>query len=143
MADTGKPAPEDLHVETTDEGLSHLHNAGLHDKALANAALEATVQEHNIGVFQAFKTYKRAAFWSIRMSLLAPRKRVALIRPVISTTVIMEGYDVTLLSSFYGYPSFREKYGDWLDDKNGYQISADWQQRFNCLARWPTLSARS
>jgi len=133
MADTGKPAPEDLHVETTDEGLSHLHNAGLHDKALANAALEATVQEHNIGVFQAFKTYKRAAFWSIRMSLLAPRKRVALIRPVISTTVIMEGYDVTLLSSFYGYPSFREKYGDWLDDKNGYQISADWQQRFNCL----------
>jgi hypothetical protein len=45
----------------------------------------------------------------------------------------MEGYDVTLLSSFYGYPSFRERYGEFLNEKNGYQISATWQQRFNCL----------
>jgi MFS family permease len=53
---------------------------------------------------------------------------------VISMTVIMEGYDVTLLGSFYGYPSFREKYGEFLDEANGYQISSAWQQRFNCLA---------
>lgn len=53
---------------------------------------------------------------------------------VISMTVIMEGYDVTLLSSFYGYPRFREKYGEYLDEENGYQISSTWQQRFNCLA---------
>lgn len=46
----------------------------------------------------------------------------------------MEGYDVTLLNSFYGYPAFREKYGEWLDDENGYQVSSTWQQRFNCLA---------
>ncbi|KAJ6438123.1 alpha-glucosides permease MPH2/3 [Purpureocillium lavendulum] len=117
MADTKKAVPDDLNVAATDEGLNHLQNAGLHDKALANAALEATVQEHQLGVFEALKTYKRAAFWSI----------------LISTTVIMEGYDVTLLGSFYGYPSFREKYGEWLDDTNGYQISATWQQRFNCL----------
>lgn len=45
----------------------------------------------------------------------------------------MEGYDVTLLGSFYGYPRFREKYGAYLDKDNGYQISANWQQRFNCL----------
>lgn len=49
-------------------------------------------------------------------------------------TVIMEGYDVTLISSFYGYPRFREKYGEFLDEKNGYQISSSWQQRFQCLA---------
>lgn len=49
-------------------------------------------------------------------------------------TVIMEGYDVTLLGSFYGYPMFRRKYGEYLDEKNGYQISSTWQQRFNCLA---------
>jgi MFS transporter, SP family, general alpha glucoside:H+ symporter len=46
----------------------------------------------------------------------------------------MEGYDVTLLGSFYGYPRFREKYGEWLDEEHGYQISSTWQQRFNCLA---------
>ncbi|KAM0201239.1 hypothetical protein ACHAPA_002411 [Fusarium lateritium] len=105
------------HVESTDAGLDHLKNVGLHDKALANEALEATADEHSYGVWQGFKTYKRAAFWSM----------------IISTTVIMEGYDVTLLGSFYGYPRFREKYGVWLDDENGYQISSNWQQRFNCL----------
>lgn len=40
---------------------------------------------------------------------------------------------MTLLGSFYGYPRFREKYGEWLDEESGYQISADWQTRFNCL----------
>jgi MFS family permease len=49
-------------------------------------------------------------------------------------TVIMEGYDVTLLGSFYGYPMFRTKYGEWLNEDSGYQISSTWQQRFNCLA---------
>ncbi|KAI1065923.1 hypothetical protein LB507_000784 [Fusarium sp. FIESC RH6] len=105
------------HIESTDAGLDHLKNVDLHDKALANEAFEATADEHSYGVIQGFKTYKAAAFWSI----------------VISTTVIMEGYDVTLLGSFYGYPRFREKYGAWLDEENGYQISANWQQRFNCL----------
>ncbi|KAH6885299.1 general substrate transporter [Thelonectria olida] len=106
------------HINQIDDGgLDHLKNVDLHDKGLANAALDATAQEHSYGVIQGLKTYKRAAFWSI----------------LISTTVIMEGYDVTLLSSFYGYPSFRKKYGEYLDEENGYQISATWQQRFNCL----------
>ena len=46
----------------------------------------------------------------------------------------MEGYDVTLLGSFYGYPSFRNKYGHYLDKASGNQISAEWQQKFNALA---------
>jgi SP family general alpha glucoside:H+ symporter-like MFS transporter len=45
----------------------------------------------------------------------------------------MEGYDVTLLGSFFGYPSFRLKYGAYLNEESGYQISANWQQKFNCL----------
>lgn len=49
-------------------------------------------------------------------------------------TVIMEGYDVTLLGSFYGYPMFRNKYGEYLNEESGNQISSTWQQRFNCLA---------
>ncbi|KAM0562954.1 hypothetical protein ACHAPJ_001797 [Fusarium lateritium] len=111
---TGEIQP---HVESTDAGLDHLKNVDLHDKTLNNEALEATVDEHSYGVWEGFKTYKRAAFWSI----------------LISTTVIMEGYDVTLLSSFYGYPRFREKYGEYLNEEFDYQISSTWQQRFNCL----------
>ncbi|KAJ4185674.1 hypothetical protein NW767_003070 [Fusarium falciforme] len=112
-----------LQIETTDNGLDHLKDVDLHDKALNTEAHQATAQEHSFGVFQALKTYKRAAFWSI----------------LISTTVIMEGYDVTLLSSFYAYPSFRKKYGAWLDEDNGYQISANWQQRFNCLGAFANI----
>ncbi|KAF4982937.1 hypothetical protein FZEAL_1507 [Fusarium zealandicum] len=117
MATEKSAGNPDLQIQSTDNGLDHLKDVGLHDKVLNNEAHEATAQEHSLGVIQAFKTYKRAAFWSI----------------LISTTVIMEGYDVTLLGSFYGYPSFREKYGAWLDNENGYQISPNWQQRFNCL----------
>jgi MFS transporter, SP family, general alpha glucoside:H+ symporter len=47
--------------------------------------------------------------------------------------VIMEGYDVTLIGSFIGYPTFREKYGEWLDEEHGYQISASRQQQINCI----------
>lgn len=60
--DSGEINP---HVESTDAGLDHLKNVNLHDKALANEALEATADEHSYTVWQGFKTYKRAAFWSI------------------------------------------------------------------------------
>ncbi|EEU45643.1 uncharacterized protein NECHADRAFT_80744 [Fusarium vanettenii 77-13-4] len=123
MATEKQGGAPDLQIETTDNGLDHLKDVDLHDKTLNTEAHQATAQEHSFSVFQALKTYKRAAFWSI----------------LISTTVIMEGYDVTLLSSFYAYPSFRKKYGAWLDEDNGYQISANWQQRFNCLGAFANI----
>ncbi|RSL61739.1 hypothetical protein CEP54_006101 [Fusarium duplospermum] len=123
MATEKQGGAPDLQIESTDNGLDHLKDVDLHDKTLNTEAHQATAQEHSFGVFQALKTYKRAAFWSI----------------LISTTVIMEGYDVTLLSSFYAYPSFRKKYGAWLDEDNGYQISANWQQRFNCLGAFANI----
>lgn len=139
---TVKDGNSGLHVEASDTGLEHLKDVGLRDATLASGALEGTAQEHSMGVFQALKTYKRAAFWSIRMCAAIhdrPKYLFLLtlsahyIATVISTTVVMEGYDVTLISSFFGYPTFRRKYGAYLDEESGYQISATWQQRFNCL----------
>ncbi len=52
-----------------------LHNASLDDKALNISALAGTEAEHSYGVISGFKTYKRAAFWSIRKS---PRCAVCL-----------------------------------------------------------------
>jgi SP family general alpha glucoside:H+ symporter-like MFS transporter len=46
----------------------------------------------------------------------------------------MEGYDVTLLGSFYGYPSFRQKYGVYVDDKSEWQISSAWQAGLNDIS---------
>lgn len=47
----------------------------------------------------------------------------------------MEGYDVTLLGSFMGYPAFRKQYGyDTHDEEHGYQISSPWQAGLNDIA---------
>ncbi|KAJ9604899.1 hypothetical protein H2200_010288 [Cladophialophora chaetospira] len=111
-----------IHLEAHG-GTERFKDVGLHDAALANSALEGAAQEHSMGLVKALKTYKSAAFWSI----------------LISTTVIMEGYDVTLLGSFFGYPSFRLKYGAYLNEESGYQISANWQQKFNCLGAFANI----
>lgn len=121
-------APQDADQIQTEKGpgashLSQLHEAKIDDKVLRSQAAEATEQEHSIGLVQGFKTYKRAAFWSV----------------VISSTVIMEGYDVTLIGNFFGYPEFRKKYGEYLNERSGYQISSQWQQAFNISSAFANI----
>lgn len=43
----------------------------------------------------------------------------------------MEGYDTTLMGSFFGYPAFRNKYGDYTGEEHGYQLSSPWQVGLN------------
>ncbi|KAJ2974326.1 hypothetical protein NQ176_g6115 [Zarea fungicola] len=70
----------------------------------------ASVQERDLGFFQAIKLYPKAVFWSL----------------VMSTVVIMEGYDTVLVGTFYAQPAFKKAYG--VKGKTGqYQIPAQWQ----------------
>ena len=50
-----------------------------------------------------------------------------------SSSIIMEGYDTSLIGSFFGYPSFQKQYGHFLNKASGYQISSDQQQKLNSL----------
>jgi hypothetical protein len=68
---TDKPPVDAVHLEAYG-GVERLKDVGLHDAALAGGALEGAAQEHSMGVLQALKTYKRAAFWSIRTFLSSP-----------------------------------------------------------------------
>ncbi len=43
--------------------------ANLQDKVFNEDARQATVAEHSLTLWQALKTYKKAAFWSIRMCI--------------------------------------------------------------------------
>ncbi|KAK3936213.1 general substrate transporter [Diplogelasinospora grovesii] len=95
-----------------------LSTVGLHDKVLNSEARQATATEHSLTLWQALKTYRKAAFWSV----------------LISTSVVMEGYDVTLLGSFMGYPAFRTKYGEWASEDHGFQISSAWQAGLNDIS---------
>lgn len=73
-------------------------------------AKTATDKEHKMTLMQGIRLYPKAVFWSL----------------LISTCICMEGYDVCLLSNFYGFPQFNKKYGVELADGT-YQVPARWQ----------------
>ncbi|TVY41052.1 Maltose permease [Lachnellula occidentalis] len=73
-------------------------------------AKTATDSEHSMSLLQGIKLYPKAVAWSM----------------LISTCICMEGYDVCLLSNFYGFPQFNKKYGNELPDGT-YQVTPAWQ----------------
>lgn len=85
------------------------------DRALSVAAQDNSRDEKDMTIMEAIKASKKAIFWSL----------------VISTCVIMEGYDTNLLGNFYAYPTFQRKYGDYVGVKpqtpSGYSLTAGWQ----------------
>ncbi|KAI1655495.1 sugar transporter [Daldinia decipiens] len=80
---------------------------------IRNARL-ATQKEHNMTLWQGLRLYPKAIAWSI----------------LISTCIVMEGYDISLVNNFYAFPQFNQKYGTKVTDPEGnvsYQVSAAWQ----------------
>lgn len=63
-------------------------------------AEKATEGEHRMGLVAAIRAYPKAVAWSM----------------AISFAVVMEGFDVILLSSFYAYPSFTRRFGTLQPD---------------------------
>lgn len=74
-------------------------------------AKQAAEEEHNLGLFDAIRRYPKAALWSI----------------LVSTSIIMEGYDIVLIQSFFAQPSFRQKYGQYIESTDSFEITASWQ----------------
>lgn len=79
-------------------------------KVLAHNAKSAADKERKMTLLQGVKLYPKAVAWSV----------------LISTCIAMEGYDISLVNNFYGFPQFNEKYGERLDD-GSYQVPARWQ----------------
>jgi MFS transporter, SP family, general alpha glucoside:H+ symporter len=79
-----------------------------------HSARLATEKEHKMSLLQGIKLYPKAIGWSI----------------LISTCIVMEGYDVALINNFYGFPQFNRKYGEQYVNSQGvtdYQVPAAWQ----------------
>jgi len=57
---------------------------------LVDEAQEAADQERNMGVWQSIKTYPHAVGWSV----------------LASTALVMEGYDLVVIGSFFGFRKF-------------------------------------
>ena len=45
---------------------------------------------------------------------------------LLSTAIVMEGFDVVLIATFYAFPAFQKKYGP-LQSNGTYQLSPAWQ----------------
>ncbi|KAI5456949.1 general substrate transporter [Mariannaea sp. PMI_226] len=74
-------------------------------------AKQAAEEEHNLKFLDAIRRYPKAVMWSV----------------LLSTSIIMEGYDIVLISSFFAQPSFRERYGEYQPSTDTWQITASWQ----------------
>lgn len=85
------------------------HHKGAADKIINDARMAAD-KEHNMTLWQGVKLYPKAIGWSV----------------LISTCIVMEGYDVCLLNNFFGFPQFKRKYGQQLPDGT-WEIPAPWQ----------------
>lgn len=79
------------------------------NKVISDARL-ASDKERKMTLMQGIKLYPKAIGWSV----------------LISTCIVMEGYDVCLLNNFFGFPQFKQKYGEQLPD-GSWEIPAAWQ----------------
>lgn len=98
---------------------SENHNEDSGNNEPANAFSEAqikdaTQREHDMSIPTAFRLYSKAVSWSI----------------VLSTAVIMEGYDLLLIFSFFAFEPWTKKYGK-LQPDGTYALSAAWQSGLN------------
>lgn len=77
---------------------------------IINFAKTATEKEHKMTLMQGIKLYPKAIAWSM----------------LISTCIVMEGYDVCLINNFYAFDQFNRKYGEQLANGD-WQVPARWQ----------------
>lgn len=84
-------------------------------KVVENAKLAAQ-KEQKMTLWQGIKLYPKAVIWSV----------------IISTTIAMEGYDISLVNNFYAFDQFNRKYGE-LGSDGDYQVPARVNLLFNSM----------
>lgn len=89
------------------------------DAGLVAEAKQAADAEQSMTLWQAMKIYPKAIGWSV----------------LLSSTLIMEGYDLALLGHLFGSPVFNKKFGDWHEPSESYVVSAAYQSGLSNGAR--------
>ncbi|KAM0433624.1 hypothetical protein ACHAQK_009242 [Fusarium lateritium] len=102
-----------------EKSLDAQHDETVSPEVLASEAKVAAEAEHHMTLWEAVKTYPKAIGWSV----------------LLSTTLIMEGYDLALLGNLYASPVFNEKFGTYNAEKEKYAVSAAWQSGLSNGAR--------
>lgn len=80
------------------------------EQDIVDGAQEATEHEHKMGIWKAIKTYPKAVGWSV----------------LASTALVMEGYDLVVIGSFYGFREWHtSNYHCTLTDILGSRVSEE------------------
>ncbi|PSR81660.1 putative MFS alpha-glucoside transporter [Coniella lustricola] len=103
-------AAKDVVVPTWDNVTAlNLDSAQTH--SLIHLARESDAADKQLRIGDAIKKYKKACFWAM----------------ILSTSLIMEGYDLVIITSFYGQSQFQNRFGT-VDPATGKKlITAQWQ----------------
>lgn len=118
MSTDNKPIPMDANHDETVPSHGRTETTMTRD-ALGHEAKQAANSEHTMSLMKAIKLYPKAIGWSV----------------LLSSTLIMEGYDLALLGSLYASPEFNKKFGTYSVEKEKWQISAAWQSGLSNGAR--------
>ncbi|KAJ9497583.1 hypothetical protein H2202_007007 [Exophiala xenobiotica] len=116
------PTEKAAHVDSNHDETIPSHgkqDTALHTEALSHEAKHASDSEHSMTLMKAIKLYPKAIGWSV----------------LLSSTLIMEGYDLALLGSLYASPEFNKKYGVYNEAKEKWAVSAAWQSGLSNGAR--------
>lgn len=94
------------------DGVQHVSAAPppVVDRATVHEAAEGIRAEKEMGLLQSLKLYRKACLWSI----------------FLSTCIVMEGFDMTLINNLYAYAPFKRDFGE-LQPDGSYELTAAWQ----------------
>jgi SP family general alpha glucoside:H+ symporter-like MFS transporter len=81
------------------------------DVNIKGDAFQAENAEHAMGLMEAVKLYPMACFWAFVMSF----------------TIVMESFDMFLVGNFVALPAFKNKYGTFVSESEGYVVPTRWQ----------------
>jgi MFS transporter, SP family, general alpha glucoside:H+ symporter len=124
-----------VEVARADDGVLRVDDGAIRRMSVANPdiptlhqeAKNATANELNMTVREALKLYPKVVIFSV----------------IFSTAVVMEGYDLSLMGSFYAFTAFKNFFGDQPDpEEGGRLISAPWQTGIGNGAQVRQLSRR-
>ncbi|KAF2727680.1 MFS maltose permease-like protein [Polyplosphaeria fusca] len=95
------------------------NRAGTTLVAANTEAQHAATEEKTMTLVQAVKLYPKAVGWSV----------------LLSSALIMEGYDLALLGSMYASPQFNMKYGVQNPESGKWSVPPNWQSALSNGAR--------
>lgn len=105
--DAGQPQADHVPVVKTADGF---------EQSL-DAARAANDEEHTTTVVEALKIHWKAVMWSL----------------IVSMSIIMEGYDTSLITNFFAYPAFRDQFGKEYPDGRT-EVPGNWQSALGSIS---------